>query len=42
MTPSEFAYYLEVLVHRVLCQHRPYERCAECPPELPMKEQASD
>lgn len=23
--------YIEILVHRVLARHRPYERCSECP-----------
>lgn len=28
-----FVRYVATLVHRVLAQHRPYERCDECPPK---------
>jgi len=30
-TCEEYAYYVELLVHRVLAQHRPHEKCDECP-----------
>jgi hypothetical protein len=28
---EQYVRYVTTLVHRVLANHRPYERCAECP-----------